>query len=268
MPALHRSASAARSCAPHLTFLFPPSLGKTTTAARAELISGWMARHFDAAVGEVAVAADYAELERRIRAREVTLAWAPPYVCAKVGHLARGVFRAVRGGSDTYRSVIVCRREQRLTLGELAGKRAAWVSVKSEAGYRLPRKLMERAGLDPDRALQAQRFVGSYAEAIRCVLEGESDIAGVFARTATREAVASSLEQSHGMRARRTLVPVAFSDPVPNDALLVVRDEREGGVALDTLRAAPSGSGSNLLLGVLDADRLVPATADDYAGLP
>lgn len=248
-------------------FLFPPSLGAVTTSARAELVSEWLQRHFPAVAGDVRVATDYEDLERCIQARSAVLAWAPPYVCARVGYVARGVFRAVRGGIDTYRAALVCRSSEPLTLGTLAGKRAAWVAPRSEAGYRVPRELMARSGVDPDAVLADQRFVGSYRAALRCVLDGEADIAGVFARDSTPEAVADSVERSSGPRARHRLEVVAFSDPLPNDALLVLRDETEGGVAVNELADALGASAASLLLGVLDADRLVPATSADYASL-
>lgn len=213
-----------------LRLLLPPSVGPSRAAARAELLDHSLAADLSESA-TIAVARDYADLERRTAAGDVDLAWLPPSLCARLEPSLRERFKCVRHGRGTYRSALFTRTVDEPALRDVgfAGARCAWVDPLSLGGYRLAKAALSTHGFSPD-ALGAQRFVGSYPEAIRLVLHGEADLAAIMVRDDSPHALEDSLARYGGKRASEELSLVLLSAPSPNDAIAITR-------ALDGRRA-------------------------------
>lgn len=251
---------------PGATFriLFPPSLGRARAAARADVLAASLGRRLGAAV-EVEVAEDYADLERRVLAGEVDLAWAPPAVCARVEKSAVAVLAAVRGGRSTVRAALVCRAGEALEPGQLAGARAAWVDPLSTAGYLLAAGHLRAAGTD--LAALEHHFVGSYRAALLAVLAGEADLASVYVRSDAEDELRRALEEHVGPR-EVCLRVMAVTGEAPADGLVVTRAARGRPGLVDSIAPLTDGSrGPTLLLELLEADTLERARPEDYAEL-
>src|SRR4051794_9922250 len=106
------------------------------TRARGELLEASLSIEMGEAV-HVAVAEDYGAITRAVREGTAELVWAPSAVCAELESEARSIWKTVREGRSAYRSALIGRADAGLTLGHLAGKRAAWVDALSIGGYLL-----------------------------------------------------------------------------------------------------------------------------------
>lgn len=251
-----------------MELLFPPSLGELRATARAELLESWFGRWLGEKV-TVSVAETYAELETRLVAAEVDLAWAPPLLCAKIETGVRAILKAVRAGRSTYRAALVSRDEQKLspTAAALTGRKAVWVDPLSAGGYLLPTAYLRAQGVDPDVTFAQQSFLGSYRAALRAVLLGEADVAPIYTADDTEESVRASMSECIGPE-RARLAPFAFTAEAPNDGLVVTEKMSRPAAETFVRRLAPFGVDAhspNLLLAVLAADRLERAAPNEYA---
>ena len=251
---------------PPLTLLFPPSLGAIAATARAELLAEWLSKRFDRRV-IVEVAASYEELEARLLQRAVDLAWAPPVLCARIVDSVPAVFTAVRRGSASFRSGLVARRRDVSQLEDLRGKVAGWVDPRSSGGYLLPIRYLRAQGHEPDRFFAEQRFLGSYGDALRALVNRAVHVAPVFVHGADDEQVHATLVELVGVRAATTLGMVAITDPCPGDGLVVVRGLEDGGIDVAAVEAIVEGPQTSLLFSILEAEGLQRAIPSDYASL-
>ncbi len=199
-------------------FLLPPSLGAAKSEARAELCAAALSRELGVTV-DAAVAADYAELESAAREGRADLIWMPSAVCARIPSVA-ALFMIVREGRTSYRSALIGRREDKLSLGTLAGRRAAWVDPLSAGGHLLAVALLRSRGVEPDRTFASQAFVGSHRAAALAVLHREADVAAVTAHGLDEASLAADLRWYIGA-AGDQLEAFALTDRCPNDALVV-----------------------------------------------
>src|SRR5690606_17080139 len=118
-------------------------------------------------------------LERAAAEGSAELVWAPAAICAELEGSARSIFKVVRGGRSTYRAALVARREARLGLERLEGKRAAWVDPRSLGGYLLVARHLRELGIDPTCTFASQEFLGTHPAALAEVVEGRADVAAV-----------------------------------------------------------------------------------------
>lgn len=252
-----------------LTLLFPPSLGALKANVRAELLE----RSLEQALGEavvVEVAPTYVELSTRLLAGSVEMAWAPPGVLAQVEGTARAILRAVRKGRSTYRSMLVGRREEALTVQQLPGLRAAWVDPLSTGGHLLCTRHLRGLGLEPDVLFREQSFRGSYREALAAVLSGEADVAP-SSTPSDEEAVIQAALAVHLGGAGKRLAPIFFTAETPNDGLVLSSKlgEKQARELLEKLfpvtKAQLLERCPTLLLEVFEADDLVLAEKGSYA---
>jgi ABC-type phosphate/phosphonate transport system substrate-binding protein len=169
---------------------------------------------------EVTVAASYPELAGKLSSGETEIAWAPPFVCARVeSGGGRALVRAVRGGSSTYRSALVCRAGRALEPLKMENLVAAWVDRDSTSGYLLPQAWLRRIGVDPQRAFRRERFVGSFEAALGEVASGRADVTATYASApgAARQYLGPD---SISSEVRATIEAFAHTEEVPNDAIV------------------------------------------------
>lgn len=249
-----------------LTLLFAPSLGELKATARAEVLEKNLTRRLGREV-VVEVEHSYDELERRVLADEVELAWAPPGLCARAEPTARAILKAIRKGRSSYRTALVGRTDEPLEVSSLKGKRAAWVDALSTGGYLLPRAHLRLLGHDPDKLFASQTFFGSYRDALLAVLSGGADVATIYTAGADAASVSASLVQ-HVAGEEKRLAPFAYTDEVPNDGLVFTAKlpVAEAEALVTALLPATGGAsmGPMMLLEVCDAQGFQRARPGDY----
>lgn len=242
--------------------LLPPSLGVAKAEARAEVIAAALTRELGTRF-RAEVAATYADLEAGAREARAELVWAPAAVCARLT-VARGVWLIVRDGRSSYRSALVARREDRLSLGKLAGKRAAWVDPLSAGGHLLAIALLRARGVDPEKTFASQAFVGSHRAALLAVLQRDADVAAVSAHGLDDASLEGDLRWYVGAAGDR-LEAIALTERCPNDALLVTENASTAlAVRFRASFVTSPGSGAAAVFTALEAEGLEATELSHY----
>jgi phosphonate transport system substrate-binding protein len=185
---------------------------------------------------EVVLTTSYQDLTTKTQMGMVDLAWAPPFVAARLesGGL-RVVLRGIRRGASTYRAALLT-TDPAATLEGLRGKRATWVDPYSVSGCLLPLAFLKSKGFNPDRDFRSQDFAGSFLAAVERLIGGKADVTSVFApppgvswkgETGLEEIAAHLVPRVHVL---------AFTDVAPNSGL--VSAPRVPQTVVDAVRAA------------------------------
>lgn len=251
-----------------LRFLLPPSVGPARALARAELLDQSLRADLAEPI-EVEVARDYADLVERAERGDAHLVWMPPTVCARLESSVRALYKCQRLGGAAYRSALVARTGEVSTPSALRGKRVAWVDRLSVGGYLLARAELRSSGLDPDRDLGAQSFVGSYPQALAEVLEGRADAAALTVRDRARESLRDALASYGGRRAADALTAVCVSGESPNDAIALTHalDPRRARKLEERVFERDGARARAALCLALDAEGFVRASPGEYRAL-
>lgn len=251
-------------------FGLPPSLGSSMARERAERLGAFIERALARKV-EVGVAASYEALAKDLLAGRADAVWAPPFVCARVEAMGvRVLARGVRRGRSSYRSALVTRAGEGLTLETLHGKRVAWVDRDSVGGYLLPAAYLKAKGFEPAKGFASQHFTGSYKAALEAVLEGTADVASVFCPPES-----TGLTYADGAE---VVLPgkgpafslIAYTEEAPNDGVPVgmgVPPEVVSQLERALLGLHESEEGRRLLDELFTAERFEPAPRMGYRAL-
>lgn len=250
--------------------MLPMDRGRVASEGRAEVVADWLSRWRGRPV-TVRVAQSYAELERAIREGAIDLAWAPPLVCARVAAHVRRVLVCVRGGARGTRSALLVRDDSPIhRAADLAGRRAGWVDPLSLHGHLSPRAYLGRGGVDVAELLEAERFCGSYRDALLALVEGQIDVSALYARVDADEAAVRRVAVDVVGQAAEGLRVLDFTDPCLNDALVLTRrvSRSQTDRLTEELAALRTrGSRTAMLLEHVSAERLEPVDATEYARL-
>lgn len=249
-------------------FLFPPSLGKSKSAARAELLQLALAHELNAPVS-IHVTADYKELQGRALSGEAHLIWAPAGVCAQLEPVTRALYKAVRQGVASYRSAIVVRKGSTITLSRLEGLHAAWVDPYSIGGYLLATDFLRNRGVEPDRMFSRQTFHGSHSDALNAVTGGAADISAITAWSSDPHRLRDAMALHIGPIERKIEV-LAVTHAAPTDAIVVTRrlsDENAERITEKLFPTSKTIKAPSFLLAAMDADGFLRTDASEYRPL-
>ena len=217
---------------------------------------------------EVTAAPTYDALAACLLSGETSIAWAPPFTCARLENAGIPILvRAIRRGCSTYRGALVCQAGSSIHLEHLDGLRAAWVDRESTGGYLLVAAYLKGRGVDLDRAFSSQQFVGSYQAALTAVINGKADLASFYAPPADLGATLNVEELLPGKQG--LLRALAFTDEAPNDGValapftppLLVRALEQAFIGVDELPMGPD------LLELFHAQRFELAPKNGYRSL-
>ncbi len=245
-----------------LTILFPPTLGRIRASARAQLLAETLGRQLGQRT-YVSVAESYKELEAKVLGRAVDIAWAPPSICAQAEQRELTILKAVRQNRSMYRSVLVCRQSDELTIDTLEGKRAAWVDPQSTGGRLLAISLLRQRGFDPSSLFASESYHGSYQGALLAVIRGQADVSATFCygvddvdtRWSLSEHVGASEVQLRGF---------AFTDESPSDGLIDTGASEYADDLINLLLTDSRNRARTLLLELIEAEALERAADNDY----
>ncbi|MEP7121738.1 MAG: PhnD/SsuA/transferrin family substrate-binding protein [Byssovorax sp.] len=251
-----------------LVFLFPPSLGKSKSSARAELLELALAHELGAPVS-IQITADYKELETRALAGDAHLVWAPAGVCAQLEPVTRAIYKAVRQGNSTYRSALVARKEANVSLDHLDGLRAAWVDPFSIGGYLLAVDFLRQRGIEPDRVFSRQTFHRSHADALNAVTGGDADVSAITAWSDDARSLRDAIALHIGPIERKITV-LAVTDAAPTDAVILTANLSDEHATRITQKLFPVGKAvkaPSFLLAAMDAEAFIHTDSSEYRPL-
>jgi phosphate/phosphite/phosphonate ABC transporter binding protein len=167
----------------------------------------------------VVVAKDYGDLRTQMEAGAVDIGSFSPfaYVDAERGGRIRIIAQSLIEGSATYRGLIIARVDSGLKgIGDLRGKRFAFVDPKSASGYVYPRAMLLERGIAPDFFFKETFFAGDHNRVIAAVLDRRADAGAVY-DGALKVAKASGVPTDR-------LAVLASTGPIPHDAIAVRAD--------------------------------------------
>lgn len=170
---------------------------------------------------KTAVPTSYAAVIEAMGAGKADVAWLPTfaYVLAHKTHGVTAALTTVRHGNTSYRGQILVRSDSGIRdLAGLSGKSIAFTDAASTAGHIYPRALLALENVEIGRRL----FAGGHPQAVLAVYEGLVDAGCTYwspllpdgtvgdARKLVLETVPDIVRQ---------VIPVAFTDWIPNDTV-------------------------------------------------
>ena len=135
------------------------------------------------------------------------------------------VFRTVRNGKSTYRSVLFTGAKSKLNSLDALKKskstlKVAWVETSSASGYIVPKAMLLLNGINPVQAFDTQDFLGSHDAVCTAVAQGQYHVGATFSDPGAGANKVTGCEKALGKDAAKLKV-VALSEEVPNDVLAV-----------------------------------------------
>jgi phosphonate transport system substrate-binding protein len=202
----------------------------------------------------------------------VDVAWLATfaYVLAHDKYGADVILTTVRQGSKTYRSQIVVRADSGIrSLADLRGKKFAFVDSVSASGFLYPVALLARNNIDYKSYFAETVNAGGHDKVVIAVYNRQVDAGATFgqsietgAPTDARTLVASTIPD-----VMEQVVPIAVTDPIPNDTVSVRKgldrtlvDKIRGGL----LRLSETPDGQKMLRDLYQINGLVEASDADY----
>ncbi|GAX91214.1 phosphate/phosphite/phosphonate ABC transporter substrate-binding protein [Effusibacillus lacus] len=222
--------SAAKGYVPkELKVQFVPSQNAETLEAKAKPLEKLLGDKLGIPV-KVSVSTTYNTIIEAMASKQVDVGFLPPtaYVLAKEKGAAEVILQAQRLGVnpdgssssdlvDFYRAMVVVKAGSPIKeLKDLKGKKVAVQDVTSSAGYVWPAVELKKAGVDPEKDIQAVKVKG-HDKGILAVLNGDADAAFVFedARNTVKKDKPDVFEKVSVLH--RT-------DKIPNDTISVRSD--------------------------------------------
>ncbi|MHB1846180.1 MAG: phosphate/phosphite/phosphonate ABC transporter substrate-binding protein [Deltaproteobacteria bacterium] len=163
----------------------------------------------------------FGDVADELAAGKLHFGWLPAATFARSAgsELIKLLLQSIRGDSSSYHSVLFVRGDSTVeTLADVHGKRVAWVSRDSSAGYLLAAHALKESGAEPGW----ESFEGSHAAVVRAVAEGDADAGATFCSidpnarpNRIRTAGWTETAPVRGI----TFRPVATFGPIPGDVL-------------------------------------------------
>ena len=208
----------------------------------------------------------YTDLVNALASREVEVGWLGPlsYVYAHQKYGAKVILCQVRpGGQKSYQSYILAGANTGIrTLQDLKGRSFALVDPLSTSGNLVPRYVLKKAGLDPDKDITA-----TYVRSHEDVLQGVSS--GSYPAGAVASDVYNVYQEELRQKGSRTdeFVILAKSMDIPEGAIAVRKDIQ----LYDTLRIEDAfltvGEIDPAILNTIGIAGFAKVTDETYAGL-
>ena len=249
-----------------LCFALPPSLGTDTVRTLAREFAAVL---YEAGFATVVPVSSYELLERGLLSGDMHAAWGPPMVCARVEQAGGAVaLRAIRNGSTSYRSVLVCRAHDDLTLEEIGQHglrklRAVWVDEHSMGGYILPRHHLRSQHIDLATAFESERLLGSYKACFEAVMGCDADITASYANARGLGYVEICSDNAHHLRT------ISYTAECSNDGVVVSPAALASSVdvfsRLATMMQSPSHRA--IFCAAFNVDDLAPPPKGSYRNL-
>lgn len=209
------------------------------------------------------VAKNYEDLSEAFQKGNIQFAILPPRLTIKLESKTplRYLLKKVYGQSEYYYSAIATLSTSPIkSLKALKAKKVGFVDIESGSGYLYPRQMLRQAGLADGSYNES--FHVTHEKALEALVKGEVDAVGVWADDPKSKEGAWT-KFSETMPKKVTFKALAFSEPIPNDPLIVREDFHKQHPSkvlrlMEVLLALSEES--PLIKEVTGADRLTTAT--------
>ncbi|MBK8480044.1 MAG: phosphate/phosphite/phosphonate ABC transporter substrate-binding protein [Proteobacteria bacterium] len=197
----------------------PLRMGVTQYLPAAELLAEHrpllqhLVRQLDRPV-ELRVFEDYVDLAAKLREGQLELAALSAYAYVRAAREGGGLdllATHVTSGGASYEGYIIARADSPIQrLEDLRGRVFCYTNPASTSGYLYPRAVLRRAGIDPDAAFKATRFMGDHRATLQALYHEVCDGAAVYA------SIVFDADR-HGIPAQQIRI-LASTDRIPYDA--------------------------------------------------
>lgn len=258
---------------PALVFGLVPTSSDELTRARL----GDLCRLLGQAVGATVVphrAASPETLASAIKSGRVQLAWFSPTLFVELFQMLplTPLVSSCREGSASYHAVLFVPETSPIrTIFELSGKRVAWVSRSSAAGYLFSRAGLRERGLDVASLFHEELFVGSHEAVTQAVFNGQADAGAtyaVFEGADPERALLRAGFATDGTQEKARVLDVA--GPIPADLVActgAVPSALHARLARVLAELADEPEGADLVRALFGADRFMPFGQEELAGI-
>jgi phosphonate transport system substrate-binding protein len=250
---------------------FVPSLDAQSVLSTAQPLADALNRetglYFD-----VSVPTSYTAVIEAMGAGQIDLAWLATfaYVLAHEKYGAEVILTTVRQGSKTYRSQIVTRADSGIrSLEDLRGKKFAFVDSASASGFLYPVALLAANNIDHKSSFAETVNAGGHDKVVIAVYNRQVDAGATFgnsietgAPTDARTLVASTIPDVMDQ-----VVPIAVTEPIPNDTVSVRRGidpTITSRIRTALLNLSQTADGQKLLRDLYNINGLAEASDADY----
>jgi len=162
----------------------------------------------------VLVATDYDALANCLIDGIVDVGWFSPlaYVNAKSKAPVIPLVTPIVNGAPNYVGFIITNAESGIVdLKDIRGQRIAFVDPKSASGYAYPRLLLKKAGINPEKDLKEQLFLGTHSNVVEAIISGSIKVGATYS-----EAIDDA--KNRGLDVDK-LVYLARTPPIPKDCI-------------------------------------------------
>lgn len=206
---------------------------------------------------------NYASLVDAICEGEVDLAWLPPVAFVRSQHAGGSqlLLTVERSGRVGYASALLGRRGEVDTIDQIPGTRAAWVDKWAAAGYLVPRAMLRDHGIDPDRDLSSQGFVGSYDAVLEALTNGTAQIGGAYCAVGSNGGLIRSAWSSD-----HPVTVLAIRGPIPGETICC-RTDLDVRLAMRIIRACTDAERSQPMREMFGVSRFAIADPKAYEAL-
>jgi phosphonate transport system substrate-binding protein len=242
---------------------FIPSQNAETLSAKAKPMGDLLSKELGIPV-EVTVTTNYTGLIEAMAAKKIDVGFLSPvdYVHAHDKKQAvKLLLQTERDGKNYYRSQFVkLKTNTAITkLEDIKGKKVAFVSATSAAGYTYPGSLLKSKGIDPQTDVQGV-MAGGHDKGLQALLRGDVDIATTFedARTTMVKTVPDIMEKTE---------VVAYTENIPNDTVSIrngFSDEFNKKVADAFMKIMSTEEGKKIGKEIYSFDNLVPGDDKNF----
>jgi len=201
--------------AQELKFGFTPVLSEAEMRVEFEPLMTYLSNAIGRKVS-LYIAKDYGDLRTQMESGQVDVGSFSPfaYVDAQRGGKIQIIAQSILDHSATYRGLVIARKDSGLrTVGDLEGKRFAFVDPKSASGYVYPRAMLVEKGVTPERYFKETIFAGGHDKVIAAVLEGRVEAGAIYDG-------ALGVAKGKGLSTDDLFI-LSSTEPIPHDAIAV-----------------------------------------------
>ena len=217
---------------------------------------------------KIVISSSYQETVEQLKTAKIDFAVLSPLnlIQAEKEMDVKVLLKKVYGDSEFYFSAILVGQKSKIkSLKDLENKKIAFVDPQSASGFLYPHAMLKKAGVDWSK-VQAL-FLGTHTKAVEALLKGEVDAAAVWADDPQKNQGAWTAAEIPEAQ-RSNLKVLKYSDPIPNDAI-VVRGDIHKAHPEEVLKFMDafidlSDDPDKILKEVFGVDKLTTATSRHY----
>lgn len=193
----------------------PPGEADPKFQEQMQPVADLMAKGAGAQQPQVTKTSDYLAIVEAMRSGLIDAAMFSPFPTPLAQSVAGAEPLVVAQGAP-YSSVFVCRTDSGVkSVEDLRGKKIAFVDPGSTSGNYIPKLMLKRAGIDPEKGVEGT-YAGGHDTAQLAVKQGSADCAA-DARTSYEE-----MTKAKAIDADEQKI-VAESDPIPVSMVIIAR---------------------------------------------